>query len=157
MDHDDTSMKKRFAYLYLQKFRDGFSAAMALFGSVNVAYCLEVGRVWPFDVVVVDEIQRLLEEHGEDHFLPSRFQTAADLWQHAQEMKRGGNYRAYSDAMKQYRETLGFISAGIKRDPADSANGGGVMRLPAEPTSNDSWEQRAQQQQRELADPGTVH
>lgn len=119
--------KKAFAIAWLKQ-SDPFKAAVDVFGPTNAGKCLKVADEWPRDPFVLQCQKDLIEEQGEEAFLPTKAAAArkvldiADGFAHA-------DYKL--KALRLYAEIMGYI---VKPEAGDGPKNGGVVAVPMTPT-----------------------
>lgn len=99
----DQELKDRFAVEWLRK-GDPWPAALAVIGNQDPGRASQVAAQWPFDPYVKAKRQELIDESGEEAFLPTRADLARKVWQEAENQRnaasdRTRNYRLYAEIM----------------------------------------------------------
>jgi hypothetical protein len=105
-DIDVLACKRLFAEALLRSPHNPFDAARKVFPTNNQA-AIFIMQNWQFDDYVKAYQAELLEEHGPDHFLPTMFDLAHEVWSTAQ---RATDTKERVDAFKLYADIRGFIS-----------------------------------------------
>jgi hypothetical protein len=104
-DCDFIKAKTQFAEALLRYPNEPFKAAYQVFPR-HIQAQLYVSQEWIFDPFVIDEKARLLEENGPEHYLPSRYELAHDVYALA---SRTGAAEDKIKAYKLFAEIQGFI------------------------------------------------
>lgn len=118
--------KRAFARAWLRQ-SDPFKAAVAIFGPLQASKCLKVADEWPRDLQVLKIKEELLEEGGEEAFLPSKSELArrvidtADGFIHVENKLK---------ALRLYAEVMGFIT---KPETDSGPKGAGVVAVSLTP------------------------
>lgn len=117
------TLKDRFAEMWLRK-GDPWLAAQAVLGTQNIGYTSQCASQWPFDDYVKAKRQELLDEHGEEYFLPTKADLARKVWNEAINERvtpqdRNRNARLYA-------EIMGFVE---KPDAKGGKNGIVTIRV----------------------------
>ena len=99
----DQELKDRFAVEWLRK-GDPWPAALAVIGHQDPGRASQVAAQWPFDPYVKAQRARLIEENGEEYYLPTKTDLARKVWQDAENDRltakdRTSNYRLYAEIM----------------------------------------------------------
>lgn len=123
-EDDERELKISFAREFLRTPDNMFKAALSIFpDSTNKA--LKVSYDWPKDKIVLDEIQRLKQEEGEESFLPTKADLARSLWERAQSSLNDD----YVKITRLYAEIMDFIPKNSKNDDKLTA----TVRIIASP------------------------
>ena len=154
MSETQNEDKEKAAYAaFLLKERDPFKAALQLFPN-NTNRALWVANHWPNDETVLAAKAELLQEQGEDSFLPGKSELARDIWQRMQGTTLPNGVvipptpEEYAKLAKLYADVRGFIEK-----PQNNQNVTVFIPKAIEvPThgSDEDWEAAAERQQREL-------
>lgn len=78
-DIDPLAMKTKFAEASLRHPTQPFKAAMMVFPQ-HIQAAMFVSQEWLHDEFVLAEKDRLLAEHGPDHYLPSKYELAHEVY-----------------------------------------------------------------------------
>lgn len=137
--------KREFALRYLEYRRDASKAASRLFPFDVAARMAALDLV--YDPAVIEETERLLEAHGYDYFLPSKFEVAAELYDTALKA------RCTDDkvkALRTYADVMGMIEKpGTVIDARTQIDNRSVLVVRDFGTEAD-WEAKAIAQQQNL-------
>jgi len=140
----DDDVKLRFAALYVRS-DNAANAAMQVIADPGTA--LRYSKILPTDPVVLDEIERLKLENGEQSFLPTKYETAREVLRRAQAVP-DGDAESYERLMKLYCSMMGFVEKpGTNVDVKVAVASVMVVR---DHGSDEEWAARAAEQQREL-------
>jgi hypothetical protein len=140
----DTILKDAFAAALLRSPDDPFTAALAVFGT-DTRTALYVSQEWVRDLYVLQKQAELLEQFGEDEFLPSKATLARDVFNFARSTKDGKEKIA---AYKLYAEVRGMIEKQTAIANV-TVNNNRVMVVKDHGTDDD-WETAARIQQAKL-------
>ncbi len=102
-------LKNRFALEWLRR-GDPWPAALAVLGHQDPGKASLAASSWPFDPYVIAKRNALLEEFGEDYFLPSKADLARTVWNEAM------NLRTAIDKtrnLRLYAEIMGFVAKDV--------------------------------------------
>ena len=139
--------KKAFAYEWLKEPNNAYAAALKITGRDTFAAMRMVDN-WCYDPVVTQLKSQLIEEHGEDHFLPSKAQMCRDLIDRA----RSDPFADFEKSYKLVADMRGFIEKpGVTINTSVTNNK--VMVVPVGRLNDngtvdeDVWEQQAIEQQ----------
>lgn len=103
---DEANKKLAYALQLLYMPHDPFKAATRVLGFNDPGVNHYVAQYWPHDLDVRREMVRLIEEHGEAHFMPSLEAVAGEVYAYAQSADEGDlKLKAY----RLYAEIRGFI------------------------------------------------
>lgn len=143
----EQQLKKQFAYEWLKEPSNAYAAALKITQRDTFA-AMQIVNNWCYDPEVVEFKRQLNEEHGEEHFLPSKFQAARDLIDRA----RNNPFADFEKSYKLVAEMLGWIEKpGITINNSTTNNKVMVVpvgRLNDNGTVNeDAWESKAIHQQ----------
>lgn len=144
---NEQQLKKAFAYEWLKEPSNAYAAALVVTQRDTFA-AMQIVNNWCYDTEVIEFKRQLNEEHGEEHFLPSKFQMVRDLIDRA----RTNPFADFEKSYKLAADILGFIEK-----PGVTINNGvtnnkvmvvPVGRLNENGTINeDVWESNAISQQ----------
>jgi hypothetical protein len=148
---NEQEAKSSFAAELLRHPGNPFAAAQAVFGSAPEAFRISVE--WLNDPYVVARKRDLLNELGEEGFLPSKAELAHLLLDAANEKNYSGAYRHElkdrTAALRVIAEMLGYMpKAGVSVN-VNNTVGNRVMVVPAF-VSDDAWERGLEVHQRKL-------
>lgn len=138
--------KLRFAELSLQHPGDPRRCAEIIAYAAGIGdpnTIIRMAMNWPNDEFVISEMQRLLDENGPEHYLPSKFDLARLVWGVADNAKIDTEDRL--KAAKQYADLMGFI----EKTPSVQVQINRVMQVK-DYGSDDDWERKALEQQRKV-------
>lgn len=90
-----------------QLLRSGDPVAAARAIGLDGPTALLAARDWPNKLEVIEAKQQLIEAHGAEYFLPSKFDQARDVWNRA---KGTNDPDAYAKLMRLYAEIQGNIA-----------------------------------------------
>lgn len=140
-------LKKAFALAWLHTPSEPYKAALRVF-HIHTGKALWVADNWLTDPVVMEEKERLLNEHGSLHFLPDKTQVAREVYDLAQSSKstseKLASYKLYSDIMG-FVEPKTFTNNGIIQN-----NQGAKVMVIKDHGSNQEWEDKAKAHQTAL-------
>lgn len=141
----DTEDKRAFALAWLRQPDDAFKAACEIWPN-DTQKALKASSFWVRDPEVIAERERLLDEHGEEAFLPSKHDLAREIWKLTQDGLREDRIKA----MKLYAEVRGFIEKPQTNVNVDNSKTTHNVMLVAMPASIEEWQQKAVAQQKQL-------
>lgn len=149
---DELVEKRAFAELLLQMPHEPFKAALQLYPE-NTNRALWIANTWPSDGLVQAEMARLRELHGPYVGLADKPKLLRAIWERmtSQRLPDGRMVSCTADEFaklaKLYAEVMGYIEK-----PTTTAVNVTVPRAIEVPVhqTNESWEQAAARQQREL-------
>ena len=143
---NEVEEKAAFAEALLFDPNNPYKVAQSIYPE-NIGKCMWVTNFWLRDNFVIEVQKKLLEEHGEEHFLPTKVDTAREIWERA--------VNSYDDdqfvkLMRLYADVRGFIEKGqINIDNRTQMINPKVMYLP--PLKDEkSWEKGLLEQQKAL-------
>lgn len=119
--------KKAFAIAWLKQ-SDPFKAAVSVFGPTQAGKCLKIADEWPNDPFVIQYYNELLEEKGEEAFLPTKAAVARKVMETAEGFIHVDNKLK---AFRLYAEIMGYIT---KPEAGDGPKGGGIVAVSLTPT-----------------------
>lgn len=137
-------LKERFAEAFLKTPNDAFGAACRVFGADTIR-ALAAAQQWPLDTHVLQTQAALLDQWGEDHFLPSRAELARRVWQVGEMATDERNKLA---AFKLYAEVRNFV-AKDQINIQNNVTNNRVMVMKDFGT-DENWEKAAAKQQSKL-------
>jgi len=143
---DEDTLKDAFAAELLRTPNDPFKAAQKIVG--NTIRALQMSQDWPTDVYVLKRQVELIEEFGEDNFLPSKLTLARRIYElgettTASISERLAAYRLYAD-LRNFIEKPSLINQNNL-----TVNNNKVM-VVQDFGSDDQWEETAKNQQMKL-------
>lgn len=142
----EAGRKKMFAYELLVRPDDAFKAALVVFGD-DTAKALQVSSSWPNDLEVKQYIEEFKEELGEEHFLPSKADSAMIAYNIANDQKVPAEDRL--KALRLYADIRGFIEKQGTTVNNNILTSNKVMVVKDHGT-DDEWEDKIAQQQAKL-------
>jgi hypothetical protein len=105
-------LKKLFALGTLQRPEGAFQVALEIFGT-DTSRALRASSQWPSDPEVLELKDKLLADHGERAFMPSKEQLARKVMEFADERLPSGVFRHDGKdrvaALRLYGDIMGFI------------------------------------------------
>lgn len=146
--------KQAFAMLSLQFPAEPFKAALKLFPA-NTNRALWVATHWPKDAQVKAYIAEFVEDQGEFAGLAGKAELARDIWNRMQgHITESGvavlpSADDYVKLAKLYAEVRGFIEKPAATTNVFTGVSQKVIEAPVH-SSDEAWEQAAEQQQRDL-------
>lgn len=150
MSNDETTLKQAFAAALLRSPNDPFRAALQVFGS-DTGRALRASQQWVLDSEVVSCQVKLLEEYGEEQFLPDKLALARAVFELAQNPNKPTDERL--KAYELYGKIRGFIDRPAIVNNMDNRSihltTNKVMVMRDHGTDAD-WEQKALSQQQRL-------
>ena len=150
---DEQKLKMKVAEAWLRNPNNMFAAALEVTKNDSFA-AMRICDAWVFDDELKQMKEALLEEHGEEHFLPTKFEMFRDVYDRAR-----GTYDddSYAKLMKLAADMRGFIEKpGVTINNTQTNNR--VMLIPVGKLNDngtvdsDYWEQSAIEQQRALTE-----
>lgn len=91
IENTEQALKKAFAYEWLKRPHNPFLAALeCTFNEMSVA--LEIASKWIYDIEVREYKKLLVQEHGEEHFLPSKTSLLHDIYHRANGCEYNDDY-----------------------------------------------------------------
>jgi len=118
---EEKAQKDEFAAEWLRQ-PDPFKAALSIVGPANVGRALQISSQWVLDSYVLTRQKELIEEFGEDYFLPSKAVIARKVLEVHENAKTSFDKLA---ALKLYAEVMGHISK-----PDNNKASGGLIAIP---------------------------
>ena len=107
------ALKRAFAEALLRNPTKPAEAAFSVLpGAANVGQALRIANEWPADPLVKSTMAALVEEHGAEHFLPTKEEVARELLEIARDGEAENRQRL--DAYKLYGEFMGFSGKGAE-------------------------------------------
>jgi len=152
----EQQIKLAFAYEWLKQPTNAYAAALIITQRDTFA-AMKMMDAWSHDPEVIQFKKDLIEQHGEDHFLPTKAEMCRDLIEQART-------DPFADMPKNYKlvaEMRGFIEkAGITINNSSTTNNK-VMVVPAQLNANgtvdeDAWENKAIAQQAKIVEGQVV-
>lgn len=145
---NDVELKERFAAELLKTPENAFGAACRIFG-MDTQTALRVSVEWVLDIVVLRKQAALLEEYGEEYYLPSQVELARKVWGLAIDDK--ADRKDKREAYKLYAEIRGWLKTGGGGVTVNNnvLNANRVMMLKDFGT-DDNWEETAKKSQMKL-------
>lgn len=149
-ERDASTLKKAFAAALLRFPNDPFKAALQLFPS-NTLRALTVSQEWISDPFVLNAQSELIEELGEDHFLPSKLTLARRVFELGERERASQSERLA--AFRLYAELRGFIEKpGFTVQNNTLINNQNRVMVMTDHGSNENWEAKALEQQTKLVE-----
>jgi hypothetical protein len=138
----DNATKTRFARELLRT-KNANTAALSIIANPGVA--LLAAKELPFDLFVIEEMERLTEENGEAAFLPNRYEIARMILERAKDIR---DAEGFEKLMKLYCNVMGYIEKPGANVAVDvKVNNVLVM---TDHGSDDQWANKAAAQQKNL-------
>jgi hypothetical protein len=152
MSFDLFETMKRYAYEHLKTPSDSLGAARRAFGGdahrcEDEVTANQVARLWPTNQYVLQFEKELLDEYGEEHFLPTKADVAKQLYAIGIDAEIAVEDRV--KALREYANIRGFI----EKPASVNVNTGSVnnrVMVVKDHGSNDDWEAKAAKQQTKL-------
>jgi hypothetical protein len=119
---DEKAEKDAFAAAWIKE-PDAWKASLLVFGPSNAGRALQASHVWVKDDYVLNKKAELIEEHGEEHYLPTKADTARKA------MAVHDEARTAEDKLKAldlYARLMGYIA---KAEPLGKL-GNGIVAIP---------------------------
>jgi hypothetical protein len=142
----ELELKHEFAAALLKTPEDPFKAAFSVIPDVGQA--CEVATKWPNDSEVRAQQLRLIEQHGEMEFLPSKEQQCKDIYYGIAENKNI-DVETRLKAHRLYAEMRSHIDKPMPAQAGMQVINQGIMVVRDHGT-DDEWENKAVNQQRKL-------
>jgi hypothetical protein len=143
---DSDVLKDAFANALLRTPYDPFGAALSIFGN-DTMKALQVSKEWTHDFYVLAKQAELLEQYGEDEFLPSKTVLARRIFELAE------TSRDAKDRLAAYR-LYGELQGHIKKDGGTNVQFNNVtnnrVMVIKDHGNDDDWERKAQKHQTKL-------
>jgi len=139
-------LKTAYAELQLRNPSQAHMNARSLFGD-DIGSVLYATTAWPTDPFVLAEVERLVDVHGEDFFMPTRREFCHRLWQDigtAQGSTKIALYKTYAEARGWTAEME--LARMARLNAGGSTNTTNVMVVMQAPTAAD-WEDQMLKQQ----------
>ena len=150
---DEQKLKLKFADAWLRNPNNAYAAALSITKN-NSFLAVRICDHWLFDDEVAAFKDALIEEHGEDHFLPSKYQMVHDVYTRA---TNSHSDDSFAKLMKLAADMRGFIEKqNVNISTTNVTTNNRVMLIPVgKLTENgtvdaDYWEQGAIAQQNVL-------
>lgn len=150
--NDQQKLKLAFADAWLRNPRDAYKAALEITRN-DCAASLHIVDKWVWDKEVLDFKKSLIEEFGEEHFLPSKASMVVDILHRAEGAVADDSY---VKLMKLAADMRGYIEKPGITVNNNSQTNNRVMIVPVghlndDGTVNaDDWENKAIEQQQGL-------
>ena len=146
--------KQKFAALLLHNPNNPYEVAQSLYAD-DIMRSLFVARNWVTDQLVLDTQKTLIEDFGEEHFLPSKADAARTIWDRAQKCNDDSEF---AKLMRLYADVCGHIKQNeVNIDARSMTIAPKIMILPAQEHVEESvWEKGLKEQQRKLTIDSTV-
>ena len=142
----DAEKKRAFAFKLLQNPTKPIEAAKAVFPG-DMATACTVSVAWVNDPEIIELQQKLLEEYGEEHFLPSKADVGRELY------KIGTQYAADNKdkikALETFSRLMGYLGESSTNINNFMSTSNRVMMVPENQTI-DSWAHKAKDNQASL-------
>jgi len=151
---NEKEQKEKFAVLLLKNPNNAYDVACRLYPN-DVSRSMFIFNHWQSDPYVEECQDKLLEEFGEEHFLPTKAELAREIWDRA---KAAYDDDSFTKLMRLYADVLGYIKkSDVNIDNRQMLVSPKIMILPAiEQASEDVWENCLKEQQRSLTlDPAS--
>lgn len=143
--------KRRFALELLKTPEAPYKAAIVVFGD-DTASALAASARWISDPDVLKFIDELRDEHGEINLLPDKVATAREIWSLA---TTAPHVEDRLKALRTYAELRGFIDKAAPTTVGINVTQNRVM-IVQDHGSNDEWETKLIDQQRQLVHDAEV-
>jgi hypothetical protein len=147
----EEGQKRLFAYELLCNPDDAFKAALAVFGD-DTGKALQLSTQWKNDQEVARYVQEYKEELGDEHFLPSKADSAMIAYKIANDAKVPAEDRL--KALRLYADIRGFIEKQGTTVNNNILTSNKVMVVKDHGT-DDEWEDKIAAQQAKLIE--TAH
>lgn len=150
IDEAEQALKIAFAGALLRTPNDPHIAARKVFPN-NDHRSIIVGETWPRDPFVIQAQVRLIEELGEEAFLPSKFDVARKVFELA-DSKKNTTAEALA-CLRMYAELMEYITkgVGVQVNHTTNVQNNKVMVMTDHGTAED-WERKLIAQQTNLVD-----
>ena len=102
---NEAEEKLQYAEMLLHNPTNPYEVAQSLYPN-DLGTCMWIVNFWVKDPIVTEKQKELLAEYGEEYFLPSKVDTARDIWNRA---KACHDPDQYSKLMRLYADVRGFI------------------------------------------------
>lgn len=151
---NEQRLKLAFAEAWLRNPKNAYAAAMQVTRN-DCFTALQIADNWIWDSEVLQFKEALLDEHGEEHFLPSKFEMIRDVLDRAD---RCLNDDSYVKHMKLAADMRGFIEKPGVTINNNTQTNNRVMLIPVGQLNDDGtvnaldWEKKAIQQQQDLVE-----
>lgn len=148
----EQQLKMAFAEAWLRNPRNAYAAALTLTGKDTFA-AMQIADKWVLDAEVKHFKEQLIDEHGEEHFLPSKSEMIRDVLYRAESSPVDDSY---VKLMKLAADMRGFIEKPGLTINNNTQTNNRVMVVPVGRLNDDGtidsheWEQRAVEQQHVL-------
>ena len=141
-------LKKQFAKQLLRFPKEPFKAALLVFPT-NTNRALKVANEWTLDPEVIDLKDQLIEELGEEAFLPSKAEFARKVWD---KMDSCWDYGDFAKLSKVYAEIRGFVQKPLTQIDIGANNTTQNVMIVSDTGTDETWEQKLLKQQQALTD-----
>lgn len=142
----DLELKQRFAAEWLASPNDPFKAACNVYGA-DTGKALYAATHWINDPDVLAEKQRLIDEDGEDAFLPNKAELCRKVWDMAQGEIEARDKLA---ALRLYGELRNYIEKPNSAVTVNTNVTTNKVMVVREKATVDEWERGLIEQQRRL-------
>jgi hypothetical protein len=149
----ESILKKAFAEAWLHNPTNAFAAALEITGN-DPAAALEISSAWSHDPEVKRLKAELIEQHGQEAFLPTKHEILHDIYSRARTCPHNDDY---VKMMRLAADMRGQIEKpGITINNNNSVTTNKVMQVPVfinntgYPVDDDEWEQRLIENQEAL-------
>lgn len=136
-----------FVLAYLRDPQNPHGIAMQLFGQ-RPLFGQHVGTQWPREDWFKEACDKLIEEYGEEYFLPSKAQIARELYNAAR--SNAWDTEAQLKYYKLYCEVMDYVKGGAGVTVNQTNNTQTNVMLVRDVGSDEDWEEKTAAQQAKL-------
>lgn len=140
--------KREYAFALLKSPDDNLKAASEVFPQ-DPGVALKISNIWTNDNQVIFFQKEILEQYGEDEFLPTKNDFLKKVWDRMNKTNDDSDFVKLSDI---YAKTRGFYPEinKNKNDNNFNFNGSAKVMILTSAGSDDDWEKKALEQQTKL-------
>lgn len=143
------NLKREFAYALLKNPSSCLDAALAVF-PFDTSTALKVSDIWPNDPMVVRYQHEILQQEGEEQFLPSKTEFLTKIWDRINQPNPITDNDEFVKLATLYGKARGFIEE--KGTQATSINIGesAKVMIVTNAGTDDEWQAKAIANQQKL-------
>jgi hypothetical protein len=141
--------KKQFAIELLRFPGEGLRAATTVFGELHpIQGRMQIAELWSRDPEILQLCADLIDEHGEEYFLPTKADVARLIYKKA----NGANVDSenYAKLMRLFCEVRGFIQKAGTGDGPTTNNTQVNVLVVKDKGTDEQWQGTLVEQQRKL-------
>lgn len=142
--------KRQFAYALLKNPSSCFEAASAVF-PLDPSTALKISNIWPNDIDVVRYQHEILEQQGQEEFLPTKVDFLKKIWERMEQPYPLTDNDDFVKLANLYAKSRGFIEEN-KKDSGNTFNIGesAKVMIVTNAGTDAEWQQKAMENQQKL-------